>query len=404
MTWSARRSGQNKTVHHALLLIVATLLSPLVGAPDVFSQTKAGTASVVPDAQWRAIDAATGRALDWLASQQRPDGSFPSLDLGQPGVTSLCVLALLAQGHVAGEGPYGDRLERAIEYTLACQQPNGWIGRTTPGGTPLPRNVSDDVGGAAVYNHSIGGLMLAEVFAAGAGEHEARIEDAIRRALRVVLQEQQLRKRRPIDRGGWRYLHTSYPASVTYDSDLSITSWQLKFLRSAKNAGFDVPEQPIDDAVGYVRRCFSAERETFLYAPGTSSDLRSRGMAGAGVLALAMGGLHETPEAQQAGDWILKHDFSRYNRVWPFPGRVYPVDRYHYGVFHCTQAMYQLGGRHWEEFFPPTATTLLANQNRDGSWQAEGHPNEARFGNAYTTALVVLTLSAADQVLPVYQR
>jgi hypothetical protein len=27
-------------------------------------------------------------------------------------------------------------------------------------------------------------------------------------------------------------------------------------LRSAKNAGFDVPKATIDDAVAYVRRCF----------------------------------------------------------------------------------------------------------------------------------------------------
>jgi len=47
--------------------------------------------------------------------------------------------------------------------------------------------------------------------------------------------------------GGWRYLNKRYPH--LNDSDLSVTGWQLMFLRSAKNAGFDVPEKNINDGV-----------------------------------------------------------------------------------------------------------------------------------------------------------
>jgi hypothetical protein len=49
--------------------------------------------------------------------------------------------------------------------------------------------------------------------------------------------------------------------------------------------------------------------------------------------------------------------------------------------------MYQLGGRHWNEFFPPVVKTLLANQQPNGAWAAESHFYDAQFGNAYTTAL-----------------
>ena len=38
------------------------------------------------------------------------------------------------------------------------------------------------------------------------------------------------------------------------DADLSIIGWQLMALRSAKNAGFDVPVEAIDAAVECVRR------------------------------------------------------------------------------------------------------------------------------------------------------
>ena len=43
----------------------------------------------------------------------------------------------------------------------------------------------------------------------------------------------------PADRGGWRYIHDLDDV----DSDLSVTGWQLMFLRSARNAGFEVPNE-----------------------------------------------------------------------------------------------------------------------------------------------------------------
>ena len=68
------------------------------------------------------------------------------------------------------------------------------------------------------------------------------------------------------------------------DADLSITSWQLMFLRSAVNAGFDVPVEHVDSAVGYVTRCYDARHRSFSYA---AHDKRfSRAMAGAGALSL----------------------------------------------------------------------------------------------------------------------
>jgi hypothetical protein len=66
--------------------------------------------------------------------------------------------------------------------------------------------------------------------------------------------------------------------------------------------------------------------------------------------------------------------------------------------------MYQLGGNYWKQFFPRAVKTLLANQRSDGSWDAESHHHDAQFGNSYTTALVVLTLGAPNQFLPIYQR
>src|SRR6476620_8496915 len=48
---------------------------------------------VLSPGEWRRLDSAVDRALVWLAAQQQPDGSFPTLTQEPPGVTSLCVLA-----------------------------------------------------------------------------------------------------------------------------------------------------------------------------------------------------------------------------------------------------------------------------------------------------------------------
>ena len=49
-------------------------------------------------------------------------------------------------------------------------------------------------------------------------------------------------------------------------------------------------------------------------------------------------------------------------------------------------------------------TALLAAQKADGSWEAESFQRDRPFGESYTTAMVVLSLSAPNQFLPVFQR
>jgi hypothetical protein len=225
------------------------------------------------------------------------------------------------------------------------------------------------------------------------------MEAVTEKSLAATLEMQRWPNDPPADRGGWRYLNR---AADGWDSDLSITGWNLMFLRSARNAGFDVRKEPIEQAVRYIQRCYSQRYGAFQYL-SADDDHRSRAMAGAGILAMAHAGFHRSPEAQKTGDWILQHGFDQYNVAVLFTS-VWPHDRYHYAVLNCCQGMYQLGGRYWEEFFPRVVNTLLTNQQADGSWSADSHWHDGTFGNAYTTALVVISLGAPNQLLPIFQR
>jgi hypothetical protein len=356
-------------------------------------------AEVLTREEWRQVDAAVERALKWLASQQLPDGSFSSIDKGQPGVTALCMMAFIAHGHLPGEHPYGPRIERAADYIVQCQKRNGLIAEVADNSPQVNRYVMHALGGPIAYNHAISSLALSEFYGMGEPEQATRVKRAVEKSIAITLAMQKWPKDRSVDEGGWRYID-DYDHE---DADLSITGWQLMFLRSARNAGFDVPEGPIDEAVAYVRRTYSEQYGAFGYV-ADSPDPRSRGMAGAGILALANAGIHDAPESKRSAAWLLENDFSRYNEVVPFTQVEWPNDRYHYGLFQCCQGMYQLGGRQWEQFFPPAVKTLLANQRPDGSWPTESHFYDAQFGNAYTTALVILSLGATNELLPIYER
>src|SRR6476469_9175158 len=110
----------------ALLLIVTAANAQLPTASksdkEPERQTADTPANVLSPEQWRRVDASVNRALRWLVSQQDPNGSFPTMDLGQPGVTSLCVLAFMAHGHGPGDGVYGKRIDQAVEFVLRCQK------------------------------------------------------------------------------------------------------------------------------------------------------------------------------------------------------------------------------------------------------------------------------------------
>ncbi len=348
-------------------------------------------AEVLTPEQWQQVRRSIERALAWLATQQEPNGRFRGgVDHAQPAITSLCVMAYLAAGYLPGRGPYGARIEAGIDFAVACQHPDGLLLAV-----PLP---TDSPGSPALsegaYNHPICGVMLGEVYGMTGAREAARVRGALEKAVQYTRYRQTLPKRNAGDQGGWRY----YIQNGSSDSDISLTAWQLMFLRSAKNAGFEIPPGWIEEAMDYTRRCFDAQSGTFLYGLYGDEHRVTRGMAGAGILSLSLGGLHQTAMARSAGAWLLRYPFDNYNHT------TFQHERYHYGLYYCSQAMFQLGGKFWAEFYPRVVRTLLANQNPEGAWAPENNGHDDIFGNAYTTALMVLALSTPYQLLPIYQR
>ena len=352
---------------------------------------------VLNDEQLKRLDTSVERGLEWLATQQKADGSFKSIETGQPAVTALCVMAFLAQGKTTSDREYGPVISKAIDFICAQQKRNGLLSAISPNAVPIPRGsvAQHEQLTPAIYNHAIGSLALAEAYGQCTGEQSKRVAGVVEKALSATLEMQSWRKHLR-DKGGWRYLCKPHPE----DSDLSVTGWMVMFLRSARNAGFDVPTESVDKAVAYMESCFQKQTGTFCYVSRYPKSV-TRAMVGAGVLAMAHAGKHKSEMAKKASDYILKCDFTKFNHE-PQCQVTWLNDRYNYGVFLCTQAMYQQGGEYWQQFYPPVVEAIVGAQDADGSWPPE--PRDKEFGNCYTTSLCVLSLSVSDQLLPIFQR
>ena len=300
----------------------------------------------------------------------------------------------MAHGHTPGNGPYGKCLDRAVAFICECQKPSGLLVLVGDNSPRINRNITHELGVAGTYDHAIASLTLSELYGMNPTNAEPKLPQVIGKSLAVTLEIQNWPKKNPEDKGGWRYID-EYKEE---DSDLSVTGWHLMFLRSARNAGFNVPSKAVSEAVAYIRRTYSRRTGNFGYYTASRGDHRSRGMAGAGILALGHAGFHDSSEAKQAAESLLTYSFDQYNGAF-FPKR----DRYHYSLFMCCQGMYQMGSPYWEQFFPRTIRPVLAGQRPDGSWDAES-TRDGRFGNSYTTALVILAVGAPNQLLPIFQR
>jgi hypothetical protein len=352
-------------------LLAALLLGVL--ASLAFAQTPPAADSGAPQDEpvTPRVKAAVERALAFLKTQQRADGSFEAGDAaGTTAVPSLVVMAYLAHGDVPGQGPYGNVIDKAIDYVLDSQRPDGIFARDPPSNIWM-------------YENGISTVMVSEAYGMVDDARRGRIDKALAKSVALILAAQKARKQSPIFDGGWRYRPDSP------DSDISCTGWQLMALRGAANCGAAVPPSALQAGLDYVRRSAVAGGG-FAYQPGQSPN---QARTGTGILAMELLGKHNTPEALAGGEFLLTHPPDNPN-----------IEFYYYAVYYCAQATNQLGGKYYADIYPKLCQTLLAQQQRDGSFTGGGASQEQNAGPAYRTAMSCLALSVPYRYLPLYQK
>jgi hypothetical protein len=279
-------------------------------------------------------------------------------------VAGLAGMAFLSAGHTPGRGPYGDVVNRCIDHILTM--PKGYVGREGYLGR-----------GGQMYGHGIATLFLCEASGMVDPERQKKIDAVLPKALKVILDAQAVKKEARYA-GGWRYKPDSP------DSDLSVSGWNLMALRSARLNGAPVPAEAIQKAVEYVNRCNGTYQGG---GPPTPA------MSAVGLLCRELSGHHNDDINRRYGNVVLGWAMGRFR-----PGARPPHDREDYITYYASQAMFQLGGRHWEEFAQQLYRYLIRHQRSDGGWL------NSPQGDVYSTALYVLSLTPSYRQLPIYQR
>lgn len=311
------------------------------------------------------LNAAVEKGLKWLVAQQQEDGSFGDGRYGKNvAVTALSCIALMADGSVPGRGVHARTVERGLEFVLKSGTETGLL--------------AADASNGPMYGHGFATLFLGEAYGMTRGgadtDRSKRVHETLTRACELIARSQN-------SEGGWRY------NPVPYDADVSVTICQIMALRSARNAGIDVPKAVIDRAVEYVRQCQNADGG-FKYQ--LSSGFSAWPRSAAGVASLYYAGIYQDQAIDKGVGYLL-------DSAMPGGGNV-PAAHYYYGHYYAVQAMYLAGGGPWERWWPAIRAELLAKQQDDGSWA------DPSVGPAYGTSMALIVLQMPKRLLPIFQK
>ena len=333
--------------------------APAAPAPEVDPAEKGAENNPVQGEMTEALQDAVSRGFSYLRAQQNNDGSFGRGRYGKHvGITALCALAYMSDGHVPGRGEYGEEVSGGLEFVLAHSTETGLLAADTSHGP--------------MYGHGFATLFLGEIY--GMNPQDKRVRDALVRAVDLIVGTQN-------DEGGWRY------NPVPFDADISVTICQIMALRSARNAGIKVPKRTIDRAVHYVRRCQNPDGGfKYMLQAGGSAWPRTAG----GVASLFYAGIYEDDSITRGVDYLMGT---------ALPGRrTAGQAHYYYGHYYAVQAMYLAGGEDWEKWWPAIRDELIAKQASSGGWL------DHHAGGAYATAMALIILQMPKRYLPIFQR
>ena len=321
---------------------------------------------VLPRGITREMQSAVKSGLQFLKRNQSPDGSWRSA--GGHGtyptaMTGLAGMALVASGSTPTRGPYWREIRQSMDYLIKHSDPQ--TGVITEMATEN-RNM---------YGHGFSLLYLASVY--------GMEEDALRQQKLhgVLTRGVKLIERAQSSAGGWIYT----PDSGGDEGSVTVT--QVQALRACRMGGIVVDKKTIDRAVDYIKKCQNPDG-------GISYSLGSRGasrpaISAAGVAVLYNAGMYDDqPFVDKAIQYVKKN----INPTTDSTGHHF------YTQLYFAQALYQRGGKDWDDYLAKIGPWLVRTQKKDGSWDGDG------VGPIYGTAIALTILQLPFALAPIYQR
>ena len=322
-----------------------------------------------------ATEAAVLAGLEWLARQQRKDGSW-SLSGPYSGgssfenvesATAMALIAFQGAGHTHLRGKFKNEVSRGIKALLNLQDQKGnfWQGIT--------RHDS-------MYCQAQATIAVCELYGM-TGDPDLRAPAQL--AVDYCLDSQG-------ELGGWRYRPRN-------DSDTSVTGWMVMALESAKMAGLDVPSPNLEMISSFLDKVQHEGGSKYGYQPGTDPSLP---MTAEGLLCRQYLGWAQNDERLIRGADYLARNLMQWE------------DRDVYYWYYATQVMHHMEGSHWQAWNDVMRDLLPSQQVTEGrergSWDPLGdHPdrwaNRGRGGRLYVTCLSIYMLEVYYRHLPIYR-
>lgn len=323
-------------------------------------------------------EAAVGMALEWLARQQRPDGSWSMTGpYGEAGnvenfmaATGMALLAFQGNGHTHQKGRYQKEVERGMKFLIKSQDPDG----------SFFEGVRSH---ARLYTHGQCTIAVCELYGMTG---DSWLRGPAERAVEFCVKFQ--------DRaGGWRY-------TPGMDSDTSVTGWILMGLQSAKMAGLEVPPETLKNVEKYLDSAATTDGGGvhYAYIPGAAA---SEVMTAEGLLCRQYLGWPQDDERLIRGAEFLTAKFNL--PTW--------TNRNVYYWYYATQMLHHMEGDYWKTWNNEMRDLLVKNQQRSGREKGSWHPLSPTpdrwggFGDGgrlYVTCLSVYILEVYYRHLPIY--
>ena len=301
------------------------------------------------------------RGLAWLATNQTAEGTWTGGQAGS-GVDGICLMAFLAGGEDPNFGKYAPNIRRAIRAIMGKQNAEtGYIPES-------------------MYHHGFAMLALSEAY--GAVDEATLWEGA--KAPRSIAEALQLAIRcsataqKKCRMSGWRY------SPDATDADTSVTGAVLMGLMAARNAGMEVPDEVINDAMEYMRRSTGKEGSV-AYSGGLGGMGGSMNLTAVASLCGAVSRSKET-EQYQATLKRLTENLEGGNQGYNGYGE--------YFRYYMAQALFQGDYPSWKKWNDGVVRELHDGQSSDGGYQNSG----------YSTGMSLLAVALNFRFLPIYER
>jgi hypothetical protein len=382
-----------RTALVATALLTAFVLAPASGReeerdtplskPAAVKRDKAPAPPKKEDPRVKAWKDSVRRGAAWLAANQNRDGSWGGHPHANVAVTSISLLALMANGNTESRGIHSRQVRDGVKNLLRHVTTRAGQTSRRPAGYIYVKG--DEY--SRMHGQGYATQVLALAYGMGEKKRRKEMKEKLTLAVRCIEKAQD-------DSGGWYYKPTPN------GHEGSITVCQIQALRAAREAGIQVSAGVIEKAVTYMERSWDEETGGFCYALD-DRDRHSYALTAAALTTLFGLGEYDRREMIQAG---LKYMKRQFRRNWT--GK---AEWFFYGNLYASQAIHQVGKTswgqpYWEEWWPRMRDYLVKLQQPGGAWPRTTYRSSEDFGPAYRTACVLMMLQVPLELLPTFQR